>query len=154
MRRQAGVRTVATLLAVMSALASGCGWARYRGETQHTGTNPAEHAIGLAELPTLQTSWTTADRHFLWEPLVSGGLVFATTRVSIYAFDASTGAQRWRRSDLIAPHQVSQLAPSTTGAGAVYVTNTTRTTVTGAAPRSARRPRRRRGPSARSRVSR
>lgn len=115
-------RGAATVL-VLVILASACGWARYRADTQHTATNPFEHRITLGNLATLQTAWTSPDRQFWSEPLISGGRVVVTTPVSIYAFDATTGRQLWRRTDLLTQHDISELRQPTTGAGAVYVTN-------------------------------
>jgi outer membrane protein assembly factor BamB len=57
--------------------------------------------------------------------------VFVATRVSIYAFDATNGTQLWRRTDLLAPHDFSEVRQPTTGAGAVFVTNRWGDNITG-----------------------
>ena len=123
MQRRARTGRAAAAVIVLTMIVTSCGWARYRADTRHTGSNPLEHQLSPDNLATVQPVWTTVDRHFAFEPLVSGDRVFPANRGSIYAFDAATGAELWRRTNLRETHDVSWLGQPTTGAGRVYVTN-------------------------------
>ena len=113
----------------MAAVAlSACSWPQFRGDGLRSGVASTEHEISAARLGDLQIAWSSSGRNLQTEPLVRGGIVVVEGAFTIFGLDARTGAERWRRPDLIEPHTYSDLSQPTTGpgptvAGTVYVTN-------------------------------
>lgn len=69
-------------------------WLTYHGGVAHTGVAPASPPLGR-----IRRVWQAdVDGEMYAEPVVSGGRVFvATENDTVYAFDARTGAEVWRR---------------------------------------------------------
>ena len=105
-----------------------CGWPQFRGDGLRSGVAALEHDVSASRLADLQIAWSSYGRNFATEPIVRGGVVIVAGSFSIYGLDARTGAERWRRTELVEPHTYSDLSQPTTGpgptaAGTVYVTN-------------------------------
>ena len=74
-------------------------WPQFRGDPSHSGDNPSEQTIGIANAGTLSRYWRFDAGDFVWSsPAVTGGVVFVGSFEGVlYALDASTGAKLWQR---------------------------------------------------------
>lgn len=72
------------------------GWTTARFDTANTGFNPSETHLSASNVGSLTEDWT-AQLNLNASPIVAGGVVYASCdKTSFCAFDASTGAVRWK----------------------------------------------------------
>jgi outer membrane protein assembly factor BamB len=91
------------VVAIAAVALAGCGWPQFMGDASHSGFNPGEQALGVDNADDLHVAWSV-DKDpaaFGASPVVANGVVYIgslsnTNSAHLYAFDAQTGAQRWR----------------------------------------------------------
>ncbi len=66
---------------------SACGWAQYRGDAAHTGYQPIESTIGVANVAGLTESWSTPNADA--SGVVAGTTLFAPSVGGLLALDAA-----------------------------------------------------------------
>lgn len=107
--RGLGFLTVVAVLAL-----SACGWTQAGYDAGHSSANPAELAIGPANVSTLVPSWSlpaTTNSNFP-TMLVHGGRVLMRTVGGIGVVDSGTGASKWSAPPSgTAPDVVALLSP-------------------------------------------
>jgi outer membrane protein assembly factor BamB len=92
------------IVAVVSAavLLAGCDWSQFMFEPGHSGFNAGEQTLGVDNADDLHQVWSVNKNPagLQASPVVANGVVYIGSlngsASHLYAFDAETGAQRWR----------------------------------------------------------
>lgn len=94
-RPTSAVHPAATATGTPVPLPPGNDWPQYRYDVAGSGTNP-EGVITSGNASLLRVRWQTkADSGFLATPAVVGGVVYATARDQLHAYDLATGHLLW-----------------------------------------------------------
>jgi outer membrane protein assembly factor BamB len=70
-------------------------WAQPNHDAGHSGYNSLETLLGISNVATLALGWTFPTSNQVQSVLEVGGTVFASNGNTVYAINASTGAQKW-----------------------------------------------------------
>jgi outer membrane protein assembly factor BamB len=94
------------------------GWPQFRHDPVHSGENPAELGLGVANVAQLSPYWRFGTGDFLWSsPAVSDGVLYVGTFDGyLYALSATTSRRLWQ----LGPVQGIWSSPAVVG-GVVYV---------------------------------
>lgn len=75
------------LVAALMVSLSGCAWAQYRGDAEHTGYQPFESTIGVSNVSSLAESWSIPNVN--GSGVVAGGILYAPSVAGLEALDAA-----------------------------------------------------------------
>ncbi len=87
---QFGRVTLVFLATTLAFVAAGCDWPMFRYGPSHTGFNPLEQTINVANVPTLAPRFVASIRAGFSSPSVANGVVYVGSDDGrLYAFDAA-----------------------------------------------------------------